>query len=191
LAKRRKSSGAGVLLIAVLVVIGIIGKAIEENATALLWIGAIALVIWLVARSGRKRTAGSSPAASPGEPGSASLVRRTTALGAGKNVRISLQAGDWHSDYQPASTNGDDFWISSKRVAVRKDVSLGGMIYFGTGLGAVGGGQPEPALVDPRLPVASGISECRERRMGYWPSYASATPEARASYLHWLSTGRA
>jgi len=190
LVKRRKSSGAGVLLIAVLVVIGIFGKAIEEYGTVLLWIGAAALVIWLVARSNRKRVAVSPPTLPPDEHGSASLMRRTPAFEEGKDIRITVQAGDWRSDYEPASSNGDEFWTSAERVAVRKNLALGGMIYFGTGLGAVGGGQPEPALVDPRLPIASGISECRARRMGYWPSYSSAAPEARASYLHWLSTGR-
>ena len=26
--------------------------------------------------------------------------------------------------------------------------------------------------------------------MGYWPSYSSISPEARAAYLGWLSTGK-
>ena len=47
----------------------------------------------------------------------------------------------------------------------------------------------EPSVIDPILPVA-GPTSCHERLMGYWPSYSSISPEARAAYLGWLSTGK-
>jgi uncharacterized tellurite resistance protein B-like protein len=49
---------------------------------------------------------------------------------------------------------------------------------------------PEPSCIDPQLPIARTSADCRIRRMGYWPSYNSISPEARASYLQWLASGK-
>jgi len=87
---------------------------------------------------------------------------------------------------QTTSTNGDEFWQKSSSAGT----GLGCWIYCGKGLAAVDRSGAEPALVDPDLPVDSGIQDCTVRRLSYWPTYSGASPEARSAYLHWLKTGR-
>ena len=84
------------------------------------------------------------------------------------------------------STTGDKFW---QPLTLDGQVRGGG-IYVGTGLEAVSGNGLEPALVDPGLPVVRSVRDCSVRLLGYWPSYESASPEARGAYAHWLTTGR-
>ena len=52
------------------------------------------------------------------------------------------------------------------------------------------GGMPEPALIDPGLPVDQRAPDYAGTKMGYWPSYSSIPPDCRAAYLHWLLDGR-
>jgi uncharacterized tellurite resistance protein B-like protein len=66
----------------------------------------------------------------------------------------------------------------------------GDMLYVGRGLAAASGTMPEPALIDPWLPVDWRTPDWRGEATGYWPSYATMSPAGRAAYLHWLSTGR-
>jgi tellurite resistance protein len=49
---------------------------------------------------------------------------------------------------------------------------------------------PEPALIDPRLPVDPRTPDYAGTKMGYWPSYSSIPADCRAAYLHWLLDGR-
>lgn len=49
---------------------------------------------------------------------------------------------------------------------------------------------PEPALIDPSLPVGQRAPDYAGTKMGYWPSYSSIPPDCRAAYLHWLLDGR-
>jgi tellurite resistance protein len=65
----------------------------------------------------------------------------------------------------------------------------GGMLYIGQGL-ASPTGDLEPALINPALKVNHHRPDYAGSTMGYWPSYNEITPEARAAYLQWLSTGR-
>ncbi len=48
---------------------------------------------------------------------------------------------------------------------------------------------PEPALIDPALPVGDS-SLGRPATWPYWPSYGSISPDCRATYLDWLADGR-
>ena len=66
----------------------------------------------------------------------------------------------------------------------------GGLVYAGSGLAAEKGGMPEPALIDPGLPVDHRAPDYAGTKMGYWPSYSSIPPDCRAAYLHWLLDGR-
>lgn len=83
---------------------------------------------------------------------------------------------------------GSNLWVPSGRdVAVCGYTVPGGLFYLGhLDLNRSG---PEPSVIDPTLPIA-GPTGCHERLMGYWPSYSSISPEARAAYLNWLSTGK-
>jgi hypothetical protein len=66
----------------------------------------------------------------------------------------------------------------------------GGLIYAGSGLAAEKGGMPEPALIDPRLPVDLRMPDYTGVKMDYWPSYSRIPPDCRAAYLLWLLDGR-
>jgi hypothetical protein len=74
----------------------------------------------------------------------------------------------------------------------------GGMLYVGTELPARAGGCPDPALIDPRLPVDLRQPSRHfpvddspaDVRTDDWPSYATMSPQARGSYLNWLAGGR-
>ncbi len=67
----------------------------------------------------------------------------------------------------------------------------GGMLYVGGGMKDVRGyGSPEPALIDPTLPVGPRDAVRGAEEMGYWPSYVSIPAGWRAAYLEWLAGGR-
>jgi hypothetical protein len=79
-------------------------------------------------------------------------------------------------------------WVpAGKDVTVHGYTVPGGLLYLGHL--DPSGSTAEPSVIDPILPVA-GPTNCHERLMGYWPSYSSISPEARAAYLGWLSTGK-
>ncbi|RKH08854.1 hypothetical protein D7X74_30785, partial [Corallococcus sp. CA047B] len=63
------------------------------------------------------------------------------------------------------------------------------MVYVGEKLAAVNVPGPEPALINPRLTVATHPNRSGEG-MNYWPSYSAIPPACRAGYLEWLADGR-
>lgn len=84
-----------------------------------------------------------------------------------------------------------DCWLPD---GVRADIAgisvSGGMIYVGSRLPAEAADGPDPALIDPRLPVDHRNPDLRGESMNHWPSYSDVTPAARAAYLRWLAGGR-
>jgi uncharacterized tellurite resistance protein B-like protein len=90
----------------------------------------------------------------------------------------------------PPVPPGDCWQPDGVRVQVAGLAISGGMLYVGTHLPGEDGDKPDPALIDPRLPVDLREPDLRGDSMGYWPSYSSITPAARAAYLHWLAAGR-
>jgi len=66
----------------------------------------------------------------------------------------------------------------------------GELLYWGRGLLDAAGKGIEPALVDPWLPVDWRNPDWYGRTLDYWPSYSTLTPQARAAYLSWISSGR-
>ncbi len=68
-----------------------------------------------------------------------------------------------------------------------------GMLYVGSGLAGLSRWRApvEPALIDPRLPVARSHPDHQGAQMSYWPSYSTMPPACRAAYLAWLAGGRA
>ena len=92
---------------------------------------------------------------------------------------------------RPAVSAMSEFWVAPGRdVAVQGFLIRGGMVYLSSRSANVSGGHSEPSLIDPNKQLAKPSANCHVRQMGYWPSYDQITPEARASYLHWLSTGK-
>lgn len=90
-----------------------------------------------------------------------------------------------------ATTGVDCHWLAAGKVATVAGFRLdGGFLYVGSGLKGQDGYQIEAALIDPQLPVARNDGDYCQRLLTYWPSYSSASPEARAAYLRWLAAGR-
>jgi len=84
---------------------------------------------------------------------------------------------------------GDGRWVPpGERVEVAGVNLSGGMIYVGGRLKDLNG-NPEPCLISGQYTVAR-VGNFQSRHMGYWPSYAEASPEERRAYLNWLSDGR-
>lgn len=82
-------------------------------------------------------------------------------------------------------------WLPGEQPIVVAGYSLpGGLLYVGSGLKSVLRVGPEPALIDPKLPVNRSKPARGGEGMTYWPSYATIEPANRATYLDWLSTGR-
>jgi hypothetical protein len=67
----------------------------------------------------------------------------------------------------------------------------GGMFYMGGGLKSLSPyGGPEPALIDPSLPVNRNKPDRSGAHAAYRPGYALLPPTSRAAYLEWLAGGR-
>lgn len=80
-------------------------------------------------------------------------------------------------------------WIPPGESVKVSGVTLpGGMVYVGSRLDAPNG-RSDPCLINGLLPVAR-VGDCHVHEMGYWPSYADASPKARRAYLDWLAGGR-
>ena len=84
---------------------------------------------------------------------------------------------------------GDGRWVPPGESIEVAGVNLpGGMLYVGGKLKSLNG-STEPCLISGQHNVAR-VGNYRTRQMGYWPSYAEASPEERRAYLNWLSEGR-
>ncbi|MDB4872864.1 MAG: hypothetical protein JWL97_3868 [Gemmatimonadales bacterium] len=80
--------------------------------------------------------------------------------------------------------------VGSYPITVAGLVIPGDLLYIGQNLPASRGDVVEPALIDPWLPVDWRMPDWQGQAMDYWPSYSTISPQSRAAYLHWLSTGR-
>ena len=140
----------------------------------------------------------SRPAPSDSTTGTAS----TSALRSNRSVPTPEQAEEFYSAppaaHKPTafyaipkapSGSGDGRWVPPGESVQVAGVDLpGGMIYVGGRLKA-SSGITDPCLISGQLNVAS-VGNYRSRQMGYWPSYAEASPNERRAYLNWLSEGR-
>lgn len=90
---------------------------------------------------------------------------------------------------QPVSPNS--VWIPKGKTVEKDGYTIrDGLVYFGSGLRNIRGWGPEPALIDPALPVDKNNPDRAGTNMGYWSSYSEIHPASRAAYLEWLSTGK-
>ncbi|MGH7286095.1 MAG: TerB N-terminal domain-containing protein [Polyangiaceae bacterium] len=95
---------------------------------------------------------------------------------------------------QPARTNREApaRWMYPGERAVLGPYQIdGGMLYIGEHLPSTGRPyDPDPALIDPRLPVDARNPDHAGTGMPYWPAYSRISPRQRAAYLAWLAGGR-
>ena len=135
----------------------------------------------------------SEPRAVPASVPAASAQRRHD--DDGFTVTVTLSTGATETTYRippPApvsavrSRDGSACWKPAGETAFVKGQRLdGGLLYVGSGLGAVSGEQVEAAL-----PVDRHFRDFRQRELGYWSSYSLASERGRAAYLAWLADGR-
>ena len=127
-----------------------------------------------------------TPAPPPQQPRPASPNQA-----AGRDQHLASFPAAAPSRVVPPATAGDAAWVPAGYSAqVGRHVIPGGLLYVGSGLAAEKGGQPEPSLIDHRLPVDQRAPDYTGAKMGYWPSYSAIAPQCRAAYLHWLLDGR-
>lgn len=128
---------------------------------------AIVAVVWILSVSGAKqktnRTASSASGGRYGAPASHEVSR-------------NRNAGVWISPGQTVDIAGLDLTC--------------GMVYVGGVLPQPRGYGNENCLIDPSLRVAGSNPDILGSSLGYWPSYAAITPQARLAYLIWLAGGR-
>ncbi len=93
---------------------------------------------------------------------------------------------------QPSNARvaGELTWVGPKAQIQLKHLGLSfndPLAYFWTHSSA---GNPEPAAVDLRLPVAAAATPLSDQGLEYWPRYDQITPEQRRIYLNWLASSR-
>jgi len=93
------------------------------------------------------------------------------------------------SDAQAARESSTRWWLPGRAAVVAGREIASGMLYVGTGMRALTGYAPDPALINPDLPVAKTAIDTEDISLPYWPSYSDISPEARRVYLDWLAGG--
>lgn len=82
-------------------------------------------------------------------------------------------------------------WFTAAEPVTVAGLTIPGMVYAGKGLPSISQWRgPEPALINPALPVEVRRADWQGQSMDYWPSYDQITPAARGAYLSWLANGR-
>ena len=81
-------------------------------------------------------------------------------------------------------------WIGPEMSVTVAGRNIGGMIYLAPERRQSAWDQMSRPVIDPSLPVAGVGGDLSGESMPYWPSYSVVGPEARATYLDWLASGR-
>lgn len=87
------------------------------------------------------------------------------------------------------STNGEKYWVPPGQAVLVNGYKIQkGGVLVGTGLRALNGFRgPEPALIDPKMPVDSRSPDKTGMSASHLSSYGDLSPACRAGYLEWLS----
>lgn len=148
------------------------------------WIVAIVVVLLVLGWLGQR----SSTASTTDRPG-----RRQTGRSRGRassTVTYGARRGQTSLRADEAAA-GDALWRPpGETVELHGAAINAGLLYVGTGLPALNGYGPEPALIDPKLKVDTKRIDWAGAGLDYWPSYSTIPPGSRAAYLAWLSRGR-
>lgn len=174
MARRKKDSAGGLALLVVGVVAAV--SAIPKEAWIVIGILiVIAYAIWLYAKSNKQDSEKASEA--PPEP----------------QFRIELNYSPNRNSVAAVKLKGAPVpprWIpKDERLDIAQTSIPGGLLYYGSDLRAASG-DPDPALIEPRLPVSRSAPDCSQRQTDYWPSYSTISADARRTYINWLAQGR-
>lgn len=97
----------------------------------------------------------------------------------------------WQSAVKAVQSQESVRWVAPGETVTVAGREVRGMIYFGRGA------RPEDlrgkgrAFIDADLPVAKIGADVPGESLPYWPNYSDISPQARATYLDWLASGRA
>lgn len=111
---------------------------------------------------------------------------------------LQVMVGDGRYEYSHPELSEEerlrqssDYWVPPGASYSQADVTIpDGMLYVGKAMVAASGWSEEPGSIDPSQPVAAKRPDILDSDLDYWPSYASAGPRDRRSYLNWLASGR-
>ena len=81
-------------------------------------------------------------------------------------------------------------WVAPGNTVVVAGRNIGGMVYLALEQGQAIWEQISRPAIDPGLPVADAGNDVSGESLPYWPSYSGISPQARATYLDWLASGR-
>ena len=134
--------------------------------------------------SGESKITGGGPAGNPSPP--PLLVSEVEEHPAQSPSRRSEP-----SRWEPSSASNGAEWVpAGQGIEVDGRIITGGLVYVGSGEPSVDGGETEPCLIDPALPVEWSDPDWRGETIYRLPSYDGIDPRARAAYLSWLAHGR-
>ena len=108
-----------------------------------------------------------------------------------ENPRQSPSRRSESSRPESLSVSKDAEWVpAGQSTEIDGRIIGGGLVYVGSGEPSVDGGEIEPCLIDPALPVEWNDPDWLGETMYGLPSYGGLDPRARAAYLSWLAHGR-
>ena len=175
--KKNDISGLGFLVI---IVISFIAFVVQKLGLGLLIFAAVTIIIYLVYQY-------STRASSDQKSIEKQLSKNESFSSSASNQGLSLRMNA--SPVKNKKSTGK--WISQgNTVQIQGYILKNSMFYYGNNLQSINSSSPEPALIDPSLRVNRASPDSSGATMSYWPSYSNISPEARAAYLNWLSSGR-
>ena len=86
--------------------------------------------------------------------------------------------------------SGEIAWISPGMSVTVAGRDIGGMVYLAPEHRRPAWEQMGRPIIDPSLRVLDEGNDLSGEGMPYWPSYSGIGPQARATYLDWLASGR-
>jgi tellurite resistance protein len=179
MARRRKNPAGEAALLVIGGVVAAIAAIPKEAWVVFGVLGAISFVVWLFSQNSGTKSSDSSEHTAT----SSSDIEPFVTVGVPSQGR-SRSGEELRGDPIPAH------WIpKGHSVQVGNWVIKAGMLYVGSDLRAPNG-QIDPALIEPRARTSQTAGHYSQRQTDYWPSYSTISPEARATYLSWLSSGR-
>jgi tellurite resistance protein len=203
----KKNAGSSMVLVGAMVVVGIVASVPKEVWGTLFVAGAVAFVIRVVVKmmgSGSRAkpvqrvvsTPRSAGAPAPQDGGSAAPAFKVERAAVPKDefasfvLSVEPQTAEHRIPIPEGPVGSQWKWVPvGETVSVAGFEISGGLLYVGSGLRARYG-EVDPALIDPKLSVASAPVVTSLRLMDYWSSYSNITPDARRVYLQWLAGGR-
>ncbi len=195
------------VLVGAMVVVGIVASVPKEVWGTLFVAGAVAIVIRVVVKmmgSGSRAkpvqrvvsTPRSAGAPVPQDGGSAAPTLKVERAAVPKEefasfvLSVEPQTAEHRIPIPEGPVGSQWKWVPvGETVSVAGFEISGGLLYVGSGLRARYG-EVDPALIDPKLSVATAPVVTSLRLMDYWSSYSNITPDARRAYLQWLAGGR-